>query len=88
MFRGVSTMHPPTTWSRLKGSGHVEAGQQFMPSRRTVGTATVGTWRVIELFETADGRSCVRLANSLDPSQVKTFARAALLDRKLFHRVG
>ena len=81
-------MHPPLALSRFINPLRIEAGQQFMPSRHTVGTTTVGTWRVIELFEAADGRSYARLANTLDPSRVKTFAQTALLDRKLFQRVG
>lgn len=69
-------------------SARVETGQKFMPSRHTVGTTTVGSWRVVDVFQAADGRSYARVANAFDPSSVKTFAQTALLDRKLFQRIG
>jgi hypothetical protein len=81
-------MHPSLSWTWLANSLRIEAGQQFMPSRHTVGTTTVGSWRVIDVFQAADGRSYARVANALDPSRVKTFAQTALLDRKLFQRIG
>jgi len=65
----------------------IERGMNFMPRSSTVGTDTVGSWEVIDLFEGSDGIPYARLANATDRSRIKTVARAELLNRKLYRRV-
>ena len=71
-------------WRRTPG---LEAGQRFVPTEATYGTATVGAWEVVELFEGTDGRAYARVA-TLNRVRLKTVARAALLDSRLYRRVA
>jgi hypothetical protein len=60
---------------------------RFRPTWSTTGTETVGAWEVIELFTGSDGLKYARLANIADASKVKSLARDALLNRKLYRRL-
>jgi hypothetical protein len=73
----------------MTNAKRISAGQRFMASDLTVGSAhSVGQWEVTQTFEGGDGLSYARIANTLDRSRVKTLAEGALLDRSLFRRVG
>src|SRR5579871_2778627 len=52
--------------------------------RSAIGCGIAGMWRVIQLFEGADGVAYARLVNAADQSLTKTVATGALLDRNLF----
>ena len=47
-----------------------------------------GVWRVVQLFEGADGVAYAKLVNAADRSLTKTVAAAALLDRTLFRHAS
>lgn len=53
-----------------------------------IGPGSAGVWRVVQLFEGADGVAYARLVNAADRSLTKTVATAALLDRSLFRQAG
>ena len=73
----------------MRAARTIATGQRFMPSDLRVGSqASVGAWEVTQRFEGRDGFAYVRLANTLDRSRVKTVAETALLERRLFQRVG
>lgn len=80
-------MKPHRHWIQLVAARRIEPGQRFMPSSRQLGTATVGPWEIVELFQANDGMAYARLANAADRSRIKTVAEGALLDRHLFRRV-
>lgn len=56
--------------------------------RSPVGRSITGVWRVVQLFEGADGVAYAKLANAADGSLTKTLAITALLDTALFRHVG
>jgi hypothetical protein len=53
-----------------------------------IGRGIAGVWRVVQLFEGADGVAYARLVNGADPTLTKTVATGALLDRTLFRHAG
>jgi hypothetical protein len=56
--------------------------------RSAIGRSVADVWRVVRLFEGADGVAYANLVNAADRSLTKTVATAALLDRSLFRHVG
>lgn len=56
--------------------------------RSAIGFGIAGVWRVIHLFEGADGVAYARLVNAADRSLTKTVATGALLDRTLFRQAS
>ncbi len=62
----------------------IALGMRFRPATTTIGTATVGAWEVVELFNGIDDITYARLANVTDPSKVKSVACHALLNDRLY----
>jgi hypothetical protein len=56
--------------------------------RSAIGRSIAGVWRVVQLFEGADGVPYARLVNAADQTLTKTVATDALLDRTLFRAAG
>ena len=56
--------------------------------RSAIESGMAGVWRVVQLFEGADGVPYARLVNAADRSLTKTVATAALLDRSLFRHAS
>jgi len=56
--------------------------------RSAIGCGIAGVWRVIQLFEGADGVPYARLVNAADRTLTKTVATGALLDRTLFRHAS
>ncbi len=57
-------------------------------TRSTPSPGVAAIWRVVQLFEGADGVPYARLVNAADGSLSKTVATTALLDRTLFRYAG
>jgi hypothetical protein len=69
--------------------GSVTLEDHFVSAGRSaIGTSTAGVWRVVRLFEGADGVAYAMLVNAADRTLVKTVATAALLDRTLFRHAS
>jgi hypothetical protein len=66
----------------------VTPGMRFASARTTAGTATVGAWEVVELFNGSDDIAYARLANVTDPSKVKSVACDALMNTRLYRPIG
>ena len=71
------------------GSAMVALEDRFVAAGRSVaGRGVAMVWRVVKLFEGADGVPYARLVNAADRSLTKTVATDALLDRSLFRHAG
>jgi hypothetical protein len=69
-------------------SSSVTIEDRFVSVGRSMSGCMAMVWRVVHLFEGADGVPYARLVNAVDRSLTKTVATGALLDRSLFRHPG
>jgi hypothetical protein len=69
----------------MTGSVNVALEDRFVNAGRSnAGRGVARVWRVVKLFDGADGVPYARLVNAADRTLTKTVATDALLDRSLF----
>ena len=67
--------------------GAVRTGQRYRSMERGVFGSPGREWRVTSLMQRNDGLTYATLAMTNDPSELKTLAMGALLDRRMYRLV-